>query len=75
MDMSKILTNVLIIIFGIGLFVYLQSSIMALETSAWTFGGHDIVIAILPILPTIFLVCLIAIPIAIIAKEGLDDSS
>jgi len=69
-DTDRILLYVLIMLFGIGLFALLQGYVITLNTSAWTFRGASFVIAVLPILPFLFLISIIVIPIYFIAESA-----
>jgi len=69
MEVGRILTYVFLFAIGVGLFVFLQNFMMTLDMSGWTFGGHEFVTPILPVMPTVFLVLLIVVPIYFIRKE------
>lgn len=70
MGHGEILLYVLTMLLGIGLFVALQSYVMALDMSLWTFQGAAFVKLVIPILPAIFLICIIVIPVYYIVEAA-----
>jgi hypothetical protein len=70
MEHEKILFYIILILVGVGVFVMLQSYTISLVTTSWTFRGAAFVKAILPILPLIFLVTVITIPVYFIVEAA-----
>ena len=70
MEHGQMLLYVLTMLFGVGLFVALQSYVMALDMSLWAFQGASFVKLVIPILPTIFLICIIVIPVYFILEAA-----
>ena len=70
MEHGQILLYTLTMLFGIGLFVALQSYVMALDMTLWTFQGAAFVKLVIPILPVIFLICIIVIPVYFIVEAA-----
>jgi hypothetical protein len=69
MEVGKLIMYVFLILFGIGLFVYLQGFVQTLDMSGWTFGGASFVRTVIPAMPMIFLVVLIVIPVYFVVEE------
>jgi len=70
MDTGEYLAFLLLIVFGIMLFPYVQNEINAVDTSSWTFVGHETVANFLPAIPYIFLAILVVAPTYLILKRG-----
>lgn len=70
MDYSKILIYAITMLIGIALFSILESYIITLDTSAWAFTGANFIISVLPILPILFLVGIIVVPVYFIVEEA-----
>lgn len=70
MDHEKLLFYVLIMLFGIGLYVPLQGYMIALDTSGWTFAGASFVASIIPILPILWLLAVTLVPTYFIVENA-----
>jgi len=70
MEAGEILVYCLCFAFGIGLFVPLYEQIIAINTTTWTFAGHETVAALLPAVPYIYLMSMIGVPLGAIIKRN-----
>jgi hypothetical protein len=70
MEHGQILLYVLTMLFGVGLFVALQSYVVGMNMTTWSFQGASFVKLVIPILPTIFLICIIVIPVYFIMEAA-----
>lgn len=70
MEVGKIVMYVFLFVIGIGQFIFLQQFMMGLDMSTWTFGGHELVSSLLPIMPTIFMIILAVVPVYFLVKEA-----
>ena len=68
MDASRIMFYTILMLFGIGLFVALQSYVIGLDMSAWSFEGAAIAKLIVPILPVLFLLGVVLVPVYFIME-------
>jgi hypothetical protein len=68
MEISKALTTMLLFVFSVVFFVIINENIASVDTSAWTFVGAAFVISFLPIVPWLFLVGSLSIPIYLLVK-------
>lgn len=71
MNHDKILFYSLMMLVGIGVYVMLQSYTISLVTTSWTFRGATFVKAVVPVLPILFLIGVIVIPVYFL-KEAAD---
>lgn len=69
MEVNETLAYVLIFVFGIVFFVLINNTIINLDTSAWAFTGHDFVISFLPVIPWMFLVGCLMVPVYMVIKK------
>lgn len=60
MEIGEIIAYSFMMVFIIGFFALLNAYLVALDTSAWSFTGSDFAIALLPVLPYLFLLTGIA---------------
>jgi uncharacterized membrane protein len=71
-DMSpeKILAYCLMYVFGVGLFALIMANMpTSAIMSAWTFVGSEIVAALFPVIPYLFLAAMLILPSYFIIKE------
>lgn len=69
-DFGEVLLEVSTVIFTIMLFPVMYDYMITLDTSAWTFAGHDSVsIFLKSAFPFIFLIAGVLVPVAIILKR------
>jgi len=70
METEEFLASLLLMIFAIVLFPYIQNEINAIDTSGWNFTGYETVSNLLPAIPYIFLMAAIIIPVYFIIQRG-----
>jgi len=70
MKVETVLVVMLMFVFGIAIFIILNNYILNLDTSSWSFSGYEVIVAILPFIPWIFIVALIMVPTYILFKEA-----
>lgn len=70
MDIKETLATMLIFVFGIGFFILLQDALTTLDTSGWTFTGASFLISFLPVVPWIFLIGGLTVPIYILMRSN-----
>ena len=68
MSHDSIVIYLLLMTMGIFLFIILQTYLVALDMSGWTFLGHVEVAAMMPAVPYLFLMMLLLVPAYFILK-------
>ena len=69
MDVEETLIYILLFLFGVAGFLLIQNATVNLDTSAWTFSGHEFVSIIMPYVSYIYLAVLLLVPTYKIIKE------
>jgi hypothetical protein len=70
LEPEKLIAYCLMYVFGVGLFVVIMNNMPSTATmAAWLFTGHEVVAAIFPVVPYLFLIGMILTPSYFLIKE------
>lgn len=65
-----VLAVLLLMVFGVGFFILINDAVADVDVETWDFVGADVAAAILPAVPTVFLICFLLPPLYILIKKG-----
>lgn len=69
MEVGHLLVYVFLMLFGIFFSSYFITYSVTLDTTTWTFIGHELISMMLPYMGWIFLMIVILVPVFFIVKE------
>lgn len=68
-EIKEYLVYCLLFVFSVVMFILIMDNIQTVETAGWTFTGHEFVASFLPVVPYLWLVGSLSVPIYLIVRE------